>query len=106
MTNYATPQQFSRAGKILRKLMYKNTLPQEEKPRNLPYFNYSGGGSEPSIGVEGRKMVYIQIQSYMIRPGDIEKIRGLEEVKERDEIYLTEDGFQMYVNTPEMSDKE
>jgi len=99
MSDYATDEQFARAGRILRKLMYKNTLPSEETPENIPYFNYSGGGTEPTIGVEGHNMVYIRIPVYRVAPDRIEAIRNIEEIKERDDMFFDEDGFQLYVNT-------
>lgn len=105
MTNFATDKQFSRAGRILRKLMYKNTMKPENKPENLPYFNYKGGGSEPSIGVEGHKKVYIELGRYTVRPEEIEAIRNIGEIKERDEILFSENRFKLYVNSPEMKEE-
>lgn len=102
MTDYATDEQFARAGRILRKLMYKNTMNPEERPESLPYFNYKSGGSEPTIGVEGHNMVYIQIGSYMVKPEEIERIRDIEEIKERDSMIFKQEGFKLYVNTEEM----
>lgn len=103
MTNFATDEQFARAGRILRKLMYKNTMKPEEKPEGLPYFNYKGGATEPTIGVEGHKMVYIQTGSYMVEPEEIQAIKDIEEIKERDSILFEEDGFKLYVNPEEIS---
>jgi len=105
MTNYATDEQFARAGRILRKLMYKNTMKQKEQPEGLPYFNYKSGGSEPTIGVEGHNTVYIQIGSYMVKPEEIQRIKDIEEIKERDTILFKEDGFKLYVNSEETSEE-
>jgi hypothetical protein len=95
--NFVNDKQFKRAGKILRKLMYKNTMKHEDRPEGLPYFNYRGGGSEPVIGVEGHKMLYIEIPSFSVRPVEIENIRAIEEIKERDDIVFSEDGFKLYI---------
>lgn len=95
--SFASAEQFERAGKIVRHLMYQNTLPQEEKSGKVPYFNYKGGGTEPVIGVEGHKMVYISIPSFSVRPENLEGIRDLPPIKERDSIVFSEDGFNLYV---------
>lgn len=102
--NFVTDKQFKRAGKILRKLMYKNTMKQEDRPEGLPYFNYKNAGSEPTIGVEGHKMAYIEIKSFSVEPDHIENIRAIEEIKERDTIRFREEGFKLYVN-PEKEEK-
>lgn len=77
----------------------------ENKPENIPYFNYKDGGSQPSIGVEGHKNVYIEVGKYSVRPEDIGALRNIKEIKERDEILFSENGFKLYVNTPEMKEE-
>ena len=99
MTDFVTEKQFLRARKIIRRLMYKNTM--EEPPSDMPYMNFGKNGNEPVIGVEGHKMLYIKIPSFRIEEGDLEQIRELDCIKERDKIHLTERGFQIYVYNEE-----
>jgi len=105
MGDFAAPRQFERAGKILRKLMYKNTMSQEDRPEDIPYFNYSSAGTEPVIGVEGHQMVYIEIPQFRMYPDDVDSIRSIDEIKDRDTMSFSEDGFKLYINTEEMAEE-
>jgi len=95
MTKFVTEKQFLRARKIIRRLMYKNTM--ENAPEDMPYLSFGGEGNQPVIGVEGHKMLYIEIPSFRVDKGDLQRLRDLDCIKERDDISVSERGFKIYV---------
>lgn len=69
MSDFVTEEQFLRARKILRKLMYQNTYSENNELPDFGIYNYDDRNEV--IGVEGHKQLKINIPRFSVNEGDI-----------------------------------